>query len=503
VTIDIMRDFYQHEHKMEIAFHRTRAIGEHMYRTAEDMTDGDIGYQRGGLIGMITHDWMEIFNILYTVVWGGGAIVWIGEPVLGILVALYVVPKMAMIYRLAGWYKRIDFQNREIQQERFAAERDLVAGLRTLKSLGKTRFASNRFVQIMSYVQKIYVKFVMSRYVGQEIVVNWLFKRFLFNRGIYVYCMVQVIRGEMTLGMYTVVAMLVSQMIKPFDMLIQLVQRFRMRMVPAQRMFETMSLVPAIQDAPGAPRLARVTGGIEFERVSFGYEPGQRIISDISFSVAPGERVAFVGPSGTGKSTIFKLLLRLYDPQEGRVLVDGHDIKRIRLKSYLDHVGVILQQTHLFSGSIEENIKYGKPLARPEEIQEAIDKAELRDYVDNAPNGLETWVGEGTRISGGQKQRIGIARAIIRDPNIYIMDEPTAALDIIAETNVIKTIEKVTRGKTTLIISHRLRPVLFCDKLIVISPAGAITVGTHQQLLETSPTYQILWQEQNSGGNVL
>lgn len=493
ITVDIMRDFYTHEQSLDLKFHRSRAIGEHMYRTSEDLIN-DIGYQRGGLLGMITTDWVEAITIIWEISLAS-AFFFLLDPTLGIIVFAYLIPKLFSIHKLNTWYKDINYQNREIQQERFAVERDLIYGMKTFKSLGKTRFAANRFGQIMNYVQRIYYKWTFAQQIGEQGVI-WFFKEILYNRGIHLYVFFSVMNGTMTVGSLVLVQTLVGRITRPLENLILLIQRFRQRLVPAERMVETLNVKPSITDKPEAVRIKKVTGQVDFQNVTFGYTSDNILLKNVSFTIRPGERVGFVGPSGAGKSTIFNLILRLYDPMEGKVLVDGNDLCNIRLKSFLDRIGVILQETFLFSGTIKDNILYGNPFAKEDEIRKVLELAELGKYISEAPDGLDTFLGEGTKISGGQKQRIGIARALIRNPSMFIMDEPTAHLDVIAEMNVFKTIENITKGKTTLIISHRIAPILFVDRLLVLTPGGVEAMGTHAELLQISPTYQALWKVQ-------
>jgi len=267
-------------------------------------------------------------------------------------------------------------------------------------------------------------------------------------------------------------------------------------MVPALRMVETFKVKPTITEKPGAIRPGRLQGEVILDKVTFGYEPSRLLLDKAELNVQPGTRIAVVGPSGTGKSTLLQLLLRLYDPLGGRVLVDGIDLRDFKIRSYLGRLGVVLQETFLFSNSVYENVRYGNPLASRDEVRKALSLADMNEVIENWPEGLDTFMGEGTNVSGGQKQRIGIARALIRNPSVFIFDEPTAHLDIMAEQNVMQTIEKVTKDHTTFIVSHRIAPVLFVDRIAVVSGGGFEAVGTHKELLSSSPTYKMLWEEQ-------
>ena len=210
----------------------------------------------------------------------------------------------------------------------------------------------------------------------------------------------------------------------------------------------------------------------------------------------PGQFVALVGPSGAGKSTLLQLLIRLYDPVEGQVLVDGVDIKTVRMKTLLDQAGIVLQETFLFGGNIADNIAYGDLHADEAGLRRAIERAELEEFVARQPHGLETNLGEGTRLSGGEKQRLGLARALIRDPKIMILDEPTSMLDSRTETAILRTIEREMRGCTTLLISHRLVPVKNADVIYVLDAGEVAEQGTHDELVALNGLYARMWAQQ-------
>jgi ABC-type multidrug transport system fused ATPase/permease subunit len=267
-------------------------------------------------------------------------------------------------------------------------------------------------------------------------------------------------------------------------------------MVPAQRMLETLDVEPEIDDLPEATRLPRLRGAIEFRDVCFSYEPGKLVLQNVSFSIPPGATAAFVGPSGAGKSTIMHLVLRLHDPTSGQVLIDGHDLRTVSLQSYLEQVGVVPQTTFLFGVSVGENLRYGKLEATDEEVRQAAALAEIDSFIERLPHGYDTHLGEGTKLSGGQKQRIGIARTLIRDPRILILDEATASLDSRAEEAILQTIQKVSEGRTVLSIAHRLRAVVNSDIIFVLKEGQIVDQGAHVELLARPGLYRQMWEEQ-------
>jgi subfamily B ATP-binding cassette protein MsbA len=266
-----------------------------------------------------------------------------------------------------------------------------------------------------------------------------------------------------------------------------------------ERLFDIMDTVPEIADSEDAIDLGgrQVAGHIVFENVRFAYQPDEEVLHGISFEVKPGEVIALAGLSGSGKTTISNLVPRLYDPTGGRVLVDGFDLREVKLQSLRAHIGAVPQETTLFHGTIRDNIAYGKPEATLEEITAAARRANAHDFISEQPEGYDTQVGErGGRLSGGQRQRIAIARALLRDPRILILDEATSSLDAESESLVQEALGRLMEGRTTLIIAHRFSTIRHANRILVLASGRVAETGTHDELLARDGIYRRLYQMQ-------
>ena len=265
----------------------------------------------------------------------------------------------------------------------------------------------------------------------------------------------------------------------------------------AERIFQVLDVQPEITDAPDAIDLPTVRGEIVFENVHFRYPNGDEVLRGVSFKIRPGEKVAIVGPSGVGKTTIVMLLMRFYDPTEGRILLDGYDLRKIRLRSLRQHIGLVLQDTFVIDGTVRENITLGNPDATEDEIVEAEKLANAHDFIQRLPDGYETWVGEGGAfLSVGQRQRIALARAMLKKPAILVLDEVTSHLDAESEAAIQQAIEQAMQGRTIIIIAHRLGTVRNSDRILVLRDGQIVEEGRHEELVAADTYYRRLYELQ-------
>jgi subfamily B ATP-binding cassette protein MsbA len=310
-----------------------------------------------------------------------------------------------------------------------------------------------------------------------------------------------VLASAMTAGTLTVFLSYLAKFFKPVQDLAKLSGTIAQASVAVDRVRGILDLDVSIPERPDARDPGALRGAIEFDHVSFAYDPAAPVLRDVTFSIAPGQFVGIVGTTGSGKSTVVSLIPRFYDPGAGRVLLDGVDVRDYKLQRLRDRMGFVLQDTVLFRGTIRENIAYGRPEASEEQIVEAAKAANAHGFIIQMPDGYDARVGErGTTLSGGQRQRIGIARVLVRDSPILLLDEPTAALDVESERIVIEALERLMKGRTVVMIAHRLSTIRDADRVLVLHNGAIEDQGTHDELLARCAIFGELHRTQSRSG---
>jgi ATP-binding cassette, subfamily B, multidrug efflux pump len=313
-----------------------------------------------------------------------------------------------------------------------------------------------------------------------------------------------VIRGALTLGELVAFTTYLGQLAGPVRILGRVIPAIAMASAAGERIFGVLDAAPEVRDAPQAVTLPPLKGRVQFENVSLAYADYRPALKSVSFEARPGQVIALLGATGAGKSTITYLISRFYDPTQGRVLIDGYDLRRVTRASLRRQIGVVLQETVLFAATIRENIAFGRPAASEQEIEAAAQAAQAHEFIEALPEGYNAWVGEkGVTLSGGQKQRLAIARALLTDPRILILDDATASVDSQTERLIQAALERLMAGRTTFIIAHRLSTLRRADLILVVQSGRVAAQGTHAALLHESPLYAAIYERQQAGGDAV
>ena len=477
VEADIRRDLFRHMQELGFDFYDRNRTGQLMSRLTTDLFE---------LTELAHHGPEDLFISAVTII-GALAVMFSIQWRLALVVALIIPVFLLVVLRRRRAMSRA---SRAAKQKTGAINAEIESGLsgvRTTKAFGNESRQQERFNQandVFKTAKRGFHKqmgifnatlefFMCILSVAVIAVGGWLI---MDDRMNYV--------DLITFSLY------VTTFISPIRKLSNFAELFSNGFAGLHRFIELMATEPAIQDAPDAVELSAVQGKVELSHVSFAYDQGGEVLHDVDLTVQPGETVAIVGPSGGGKSTLCQLIPRFYDVTEGAVLLDGVDVRRIRQHSLRRAIGVVQQDVFLFADTIRENIRYGRPDATDEQVEQAARQAEIYEDICRMPQGFDTYVGErGTLLSGGQKQRVAIARIFLKNPSVLILDEATSALDTVTESKIQGAFDRLSQGRTTLIIAHRLSTIRSAGRILVIEDGVIREQGSHQQLLDAGGEY--------------
>lgn len=491
VAYGLRKAVYAHIHKLSLAYFERAQTGDLAYRLTEDID------RIGEVVLKLFHDFVPSLLQLVVVL---GYMVYLNWQLT--LAALVLIPLLAT---LAGWFgnKMLDFSRRSqnLVSDLSSLVTEVFAGIRLVRAFAAEEYEIERFNQEAEKNRQAKFSAAWLQAV-QYPVVGFLYAFVVLS--ILLVGTWQISRGNLTGASFASYVAAALMLIDPVNHFIHNYGEFKQGEASIDRVVELLQIEPAVREAPNAPAMPAVTGKVEYRQVTFGYNPTEPVLRDLDFLAMPGEKIALVGSSGAGKTTLVNLLPRFYDPQQGQILIDGTDVTAVSLRSLRRQIGIVPQETTLFSGTIGQNIAFGQRNFDLEAVQEAAKIANAHDFISQFSQGYYTWMGErGVNLSGGQRQRVAIARAVLLNPRILILDEATSALDSESEALVQEALERLMKDRTVFIIAHRLATVRRADRILVMEKGRIVESGNHEELLEKKSRYAQFYAQQFQDETVL
>ena len=484
IETDMRRKLFAHLQKHSFEYYDEKKTGELMSRLTTDLFD----------ISEVAHHGPEDVFITVMSICGAFVLMWNVHEQLAIG-TIILIPILAI--GLSIFNKKMKNVNRKIYSqlgEFNAGLENSLSGIRVVKAFANEEFEKKIFEGMIQNYRKNKLAFYKTMATSSSF--NYVLMRLITLTSL-VFGAYFTIKGELTTGELVGFVLLANTFVKPIERINTMVEMYPKGFAGFKRFNEELARKPAIVDSPNAKVAPHFNGNIHYDNVSFEYDDGRPVLENINLEIKAGEMVAFVGPSGAGKTTLINLLPRFYDTTKGSISIDGVNIKDYTLSSLRSQIGTVQQDVFLFNGTIRENVLYGKLDASDEEVERAIEAAKLKEVIEEFPEGLETPIGErGVKLSGGQKQRLSIARIFLKNPSILILDEATSALDTQTEQFIQNSFDELSKGRTTLVIAHRLATIKNVDRIIVVTPDGIVEQGTHKELLEKNGHYTELYYAQ-------
>ena len=484
IETDMRRKLFAHLQKHSFEYYDEKKTGELMSRLTTDLFD----------ISEVAHHGPEDVFITVMSICGAFVLMWNVHEQLAIG-TIILIPILAI--GLSIFNKKMKNVNRKIYSqlgEFNAGLENSLSGIRVVKAFANEEFEKKIFEGMIQNYRKNKLAFYKTMATSSSF--NYVLMRLITLTSL-VFGAYFTIKGELTTGELVGFVLLANTFVKPIERINTMVEMYPKGFAGFKRFNEELARKPAIVDSPNAKVAPHFNGNIHYNNVSFEYDDGRPVLENINLEIKAGEMVAFVGHSGAGKTTLIHLLPRFYDNTKGSISIDGVNIKDYTLSSLRSQIGTVQQDVFLFNGTIRENVLYGKLDASDEEVERAIEAAKLKEVIEEFPEGLETPIGErGVKLSGGQKQRLSIARIFLKNPSILILDEATSALDTQTEQFIQNSFDELSKGRTTLVIAHRLATIKNVDRIIVVTPDGIVEQGTHKELLEKNGHYAELYYAQ-------
>lgn len=485
IVFDIRQRLFRHLQRLSLRYFETNPSGWIMARVLYDV-EAVQSVLSDQLVDIITNSvtMVVVLGILYRINWQLAIVATVALP-------LYALNFMLLRRRI----RHLSREARSQYSQVYATLSEAIAGIRVIKSFAREQWEARRFVKEIR--QTITLNISVGRW-RTILRVNANLLTQLANVTILaIGCYHILYVGDLDIGMLVAFRAYVGMLYGPIIALVTISDVINWASAAVERIFETLDTVPSVEEASDPIRLKRIKGRVQMRHVDFAYEPTEPVLRDINLVAEPGEVIALVGPSGGGKTTLVHLIPRFYDPTSGQILIDGHDLRDLSLTSLRQQIGMVMQESFLFSGTLRENIKYSQPDATDEEVVQAAIAANAHDFIMEFPDGYESRVGErGARLSGGQRQRITIARAILGNPRILILDEATSDLDSEAEALIQEALEYLMQDRTTFIIAHRLSTVINADRILVLDDGQIVEEGTHAELATAGGVYEKLCEVQ-------
>lgn len=489
VEADMRRDVFCHMQELSFSFFDKNRTGELLSRVTNDLFD----------ITELAHHGPENLLICSVTILGAAVLMFTLQWKLALVLILILPILFTITMRQRVDMKRANLRVKKRTAQINAAIESGISGIRTAKAFGGEDQETAKFDRTNDAFKTAKVDFYKS--MGRF--TSWM----EFTTGVMPVLVILVggilmMNDEIDYVTLVTFSLYVATFISPTRKLAMFMENYMQGSAGFSRFLEIMRQKPQITDAPDAIELTSVKGEIRYDHVSFSYRENAEVLQNVSLVIRPGERFAFVGPSGSGKSTLCHLIMRFYEPQEGRILLDGADIRTLTQKSLRRQIGMLSQDVFLFAGSIRENIRYGLPEAGDEDVVRAACRAGIHEEILAMPDGYDTYVGErGVMLSGGQKQRVSIARVFLKNPPILILDEATSALDSVTEKHIQDALEELSKGRTTLTVAHRLSTVKDCDRIAVVAGGRIEELGSPAELIKKGGAYAALWNAQNGKSN--
>ena len=475
---DMRQQLFDHYEKLSFSYYSKNNSGQMMSKLVSDLFD----------IAEFAHHGPENLFISVVKILGSFVFLFLINWRLALPLIVLVLCMFLFSFRQNQRMQETFMENRRKIGDVNSSLQDTLAGIRVVQSFANEDIERDKF-------RKSNHAFLISKKNNYNCMGSFMGWNLFFQGMMYLVTLVfggyLIAKGLINVGDLAMYALYISIFISPIKILVELIEMMQKGLAGFRRFLDVMETEPEIVDAPDAQPLEHVKGRVCYENVSFHYSDDEApVLSHVSFEIPAGKSIALVGPSGSGKTTICSLLPRFYDVTGGRITIDGKDVRTLSLKSLRNQIGMVQQDVYLFSGTIRENIAYGKPGASMEEIITAAKQANIHDFIEELPDGYDTFVGErGTRLSGGQKQRISIARVFLKNPPILILDEATSALDNESERWIQQSLDELSKDRTTITIAHRLSTIRNADEIIVITEDGIAERGTHESLLEKGGIY--------------